>query len=283
MLSEIQLKERLLALEKNDFHLPQGEDGAALIPAMLEYIGSTDSVLRDDLIYSTFATWISADGWLSQNQLRSIAQTALDERHLFYGIGEKESDSVFTRTFSVLLLPLVLERHRRESFLTLAEVVQIKKNLLRYLRAEQDRRGFVPGKGWAHSVAHSADALDELAQCSEMDAADLDEILQIIQFLVCWKDSVYTCGEEERLVTPAIAVIRRQALADVAFSHWVQGFADAALAVDVYPQKLILRSNVKNFLQSLYFRLQWALGNDRLHDSIYQALYQINPFAKKGI
>ena len=33
----------------------------SLVPGMLENIGSTDPVLRDDLIYETFAGWIEAD------------------------------------------------------------------------------------------------------------------------------------------------------------------------------------------------------------------------------
>ena len=32
-----------------------------------------------------------------------------------------------------------------------------------WLLRERDLRGFVPGKGWAHAVAHGADALGALA------------------------------------------------------------------------------------------------------------------------
>ena len=33
-----------------------------------------------------------------------------------------------------------------------------------WLLRERDLRGFVPGKGWAHAVAHGADALGTLAR-----------------------------------------------------------------------------------------------------------------------
>lgn len=280
-LSEIALKEKLLALAENDFHLSGGEDGTALIPAMLRHIGSTDTTLRDDLIYSAFYTWVVADRCLDREQMRFIAQTALDERHLFYGLGERETDSVFTRTFSVLLLPLVLFRHRAQPLFSPEEVLQIKGCLLRYLREEKDRRGFVEGKGWAHGAAHCADALDELAQCGELGAADHMEILQAIQSVVCCAEMIYSYGEEERLATAVVAAIGRQLLPAMELSGWIQAFTPAVLAVDATPQRLIIRSNVKNFLQSLFFRLQWAQNGEELLPSIQQTLYQINPYAKK--
>ncbi len=51
------------------------------IEAMLDNIGSTDSELRDDLIYSTFSHWILKD-FVSPNLLKIILETILD-KHLF--------------------------------------------------------------------------------------------------------------------------------------------------------------------------------------------------------
>lgn len=281
MLTELQLKEALQLLAQTEFHLPEQNDGSALIPAMLQHIGSPDAVLRDDLIYSAFATWIYTDNSLSPDQLRRILQTALDEQHLFYKIGEENTDSIFRRSFSALLLPLVLIRHRAQPYLTLAEVDQTQQHLLRYLREEKDHRGFVPGKGWAHGFAHSADGLDELAQCAELDAPDLREILQAIRSVICVAEEVYSCGEEERLATAVVAVARRRVLGEAEFSDWLEGFVEATLAIEEYPQKLVLLSNVKNFLQSLHFRLRWALREDFLAAPIEQTLRRINPYGRQ--
>ena len=115
MLSDVQLREKLQVIEQNKFNLTAKDDLNELIPAMLYHIGSTDSILRDKLIYSSFAKWIIRDNALSHDQLRSILTVILDENHLLLGVGEKDTDTVFTRSFSVLLLPLLLISNRQKS------------------------------------------------------------------------------------------------------------------------------------------------------------------------
>ena len=118
---------------------------------------------------------------------------------MLYNIGEKNTDSVFRRSFSILLLPLILITHRSQPFLTAPEIQQIKEKLLYFLGNEKDLRGFVSEKGWAHSIAHAADALDDLAQCSELSKINLAEILEAIRNVICVKDTGYIHGEDERI------------------------------------------------------------------------------------
>ncbi len=282
MLDEKQLKEALIPFAQNDFHCADPAAAAALVPDMLAHNGSTDSELRDDLIYSALATWITVDDCLDEDTLRFILRTALDERHLFHRIGESGADSVFRRSFSVLLLPLILHRQRARPFLAPAEVAGIKEDVLRFLREELDHRGFVEGPGWAHAVAHAADALAELARCPELGAADLNEILAAVRAAICDPERIYSFGEEERLATAVLSALGRQILPDAGLAQWVHTFADSALAVQALPQRYILRANIKNFLQSLYFRLQWALPNPFLSEAIDRVLFRINPYANRS-
>jgi len=278
MLNEMELKEKLQVIEQNKFHLSVKDDLNELIPAMLHHIGSTDGVLRDKLIYSSFATWIMKDNALSQAQLHSILSVVLDEKHLLFGIGEKNTDSVFTRSFSALLLPLLLISNRSKPFIHAAEIHEIKEKLLTYLANEKDRRGHVEGKGWAHSIAHAADAVDDLVQCPELDKPDLLRVLAGLREVICITDTGYVYGEDERVVTPVMAVIKRQLLNDAEISQWIEGFGEITLSITTWPEKVIIRSNTKNFLQSLYFRLQWELETDKFITLINQTLKKINPF-----
>ena len=41
------------------------------------------------------------------------------------------------------------------------KVLEWGDRLATWLLRERDLRGFVPGKGWAHAVAHGADALGD--------------------------------------------------------------------------------------------------------------------------
>lgn len=276
-----QLKEKLLALAENDFQLSAEDDLDALLGAMISHIGSLDAELRDELIYMGFYNLIQKQPVVSVEQLKTLLGKVLSDEGIFYRLGEAEGDAVFTRAFSVLLLPLILIAHRKEPFLSMDEVMRVQEGLLRFVREERDRRGFVEGKGWAHAIAHAADALDDLAQCVEVDADGLREILTEIRAVLCISDTVYTHGEDDRLVTPVIAVLRRELLVEEEIVRWVKGFADAVAAVEGMPGRMYIQGNVSNFLQSLYFRLAWADLQGPLGEAITGTLRKMNRLAGK--
>ena len=100
--------------------------------------------------------------------LRRILVTVLDDEHLFLHLGARTSDSVFTRSFSVLLVALALHHHQNQPFLSAEDLRRVKADLCRYIEKENDLRGYVVGKGWAHAPAHAADALGALAKCETL-------------------------------------------------------------------------------------------------------------------
>jgi hypothetical protein len=107
---------------------------------------------------------------------------------------------------------------------------------------------------------------------------DLVEALVVVQGAVCNQFAGYTHLEEERMITAIIATLKRQLVSNEEITQWIQGFVDFTLTVNSMPEKLIIRANVKNFLQSLYFRLQWAQKTDKYDTAINQALRNINLF-----
>jgi len=278
MIDEVQLKEKLQILAQNDFRLEESNDLSVLIPEMQFHIGSTDAFLRDNLIYRAFTRWILSENTISNVQLRDLLHKTIGEQYIFYNIGEQNTDTVFRRSFSILLLPLIITAHRSRSFLTQTEIHQVKEALFRYLREEKDRRRYVNNKGWAHTTAHAADALDDLAQCSELDEADLIDILEAIRTVISAQDTGYIQDEEERMVTAVISIINRSLVSDVKFVQWIRDFANLVLSINSIPQELIIRANIKNFLQSLYFRLQWEYVKDIYCAPINQTLRTISLF-----
>lgn len=159
----LELKEELLQIKNNNYAVPEDVDAYPYAQWMLDYIGSPDAELRDDLIYSTLHTWITNDVF-RQKELRGLMLQAISPDYLFYKIGEKDTDSVFKRAFSVLIPPLILSVHEREPLLSEEQLYSVAEQVLEYVYLEEDVRGYVEGKGWAHSTAHAADALDALAR-----------------------------------------------------------------------------------------------------------------------
>lgn len=80
-----------------------------LLQEMLAHISSVDAELRDHLIYRTFIELLS-DNLLTPQQLHYLFETAISEDFLYLHIGEKATDSVFTRSFSALLVAGLLAK-----------------------------------------------------------------------------------------------------------------------------------------------------------------------------
>ncbi|MFK7804733.1 MAG: DUF2785 domain-containing protein [Anaerolineae bacterium] len=278
MPNEAQLKQQLQTIAANEFNIPADFDLFPLALNMLQHNGSIDSELRDGLIYSAFGTWIIKHKLFTPAQLTQLLEITLDDQHLFYRIGEFETDSVFTRSFSMLMLPLILIRHCEESFLTAAHIKQIKSKLFDYVRLEQDLRGYVPEKGWAHAAAHGADAFDDLALCPELDAADLLDLLTQLNTWITTETTPFVHEEDERFVTAVISIRSRKLIAERDIEKWIRALATQVKEAKHPSPTNRIYINVKNFLRSLYFRLYRKNSADPLCAVINEALAAINNF-----
>ncbi|MCA0350590.1 MAG: DUF2785 domain-containing protein [Chloroflexi bacterium] len=277
MIIEQDLKDQLQTIADNNFSISNEVKPFDLALMMLDHIGSTDSYLRDNLIYTSFATWILDHHLFSHDELNQLLSIVLDEKHLFYRIGETNTHSVFTRSFSVLLLPLLLIENRTSAFLSEAAIQSIKSKLLQYIHDEQDLRGYTEAYGWAHAVAHMADAFDDLAQCSALDAHDLQAILQAISTKICVGTTYYIHEEDERMVTAVMSIINRNILTEHDLAEWITGFDIQLQQSDQNPLNYTY-FNTKQFLRSLYFRLQPKNGQEKTVQVINQLLNKISHF-----
>jgi len=277
MMTESELKKQLQQIAAHDFRLPDATDLFPLALEMTGYIGAVDSELRDGLIYSCFGTWI-LDSLFTPEQMRQLLGLATDDNHLFFRIGEQETDSVFTRTFSMLILPLLLIEHRKRPFLSPPTIQTLKQTIFRYLEREQDKRGYVPGKGWAHAIAHAADALDDLAQCEELGADDLREILTVIRVQMGVGEFVYTHAEDERLSVAVIAVMKRPSLSQTDITNWLQTFPPLVANFEAMPDDYYRYINVTQFLRTLYFRAVRADVTKSICQAIRDTAEEINKF-----
>jgi hypothetical protein len=261
-----ELKRLLIQIKDNNYDVPEGMDADDIISDMLKFIGHTDAELRDELIYTTFVQWAEEKGVISPEKMKEILDICLGNSHLFFGIGEKDTDSVFTRAFSSLVIAVAFCVQDENPFLTADEICGIKEVVLRYISQEKDYRGYVDGKGWAHAVAHIADALANIAGCDKAISVDdeycisrdgLLEILQAVKTLVCNKDCVYAAEEDERLAGASMFVIYREVLTIDEIINWIDSFgaAEGMNWKGSIPADYYLHVNRKHFMRSLYFKL----------------------------
>src|SRR5215216_2732223 len=162
------------SLAKNDYKIPEGHTLENLTEILFSYLASTDPQLRDDIAYVVYANWLKLE-MFSSEMVRAHVEILLS--NLDKGIGETESDTVFLRAFSVLLLAEIVHNDNNKPLLGKDPVNKILEKGIWYIGAEKDPRGYVPGKGWAHALAHTADLMLVLARNQYINGGDLWSIL----------------------------------------------------------------------------------------------------------
>lgn len=198
ILREIKNGEKVWGKEQRDL----------IVNSMMEHIGSIDGELRDQLIYSSFYQLIIEKNLLEHELLTELLDVALNDL-LLKGLGENGTDTVFTRAFTTLLISLILYRDNEDNFLEQHLVLQVKDKMIDYISLENDLRGYVVAKGWAHSIAHAADVFDELVKNKKIYKEVYREILHALWNKVLVSKSVYIHEEDERILTPILEMLEQ--------------------------------------------------------------------------
>jgi Protein of unknown function (DUF2785) len=228
-----------------------------LTDELVSYLSSPDPQLRDEFGFTILATWI-ASGALSEQQRAKLMSTC--RGNMFTAVGQVADDSVFGRSFSVLTLAAILEREKLQPFLHAAEIKELLDHCLLYVHAEKDLRGYIVGKGWAHSVAHTADALGSLAANPHVTSEGLQRILEAIGNKLTTPNSpAFQHHEASRLALAAKVAILRGQLSHERLVTWV---ADILITLgstaqsDLEAGDVGKRVNCESFMASLYLQLQ---------------------------
>jgi hypothetical protein len=284
-------REEIQSIVDSNFEIPSGRDLALVTGDLLPLLGSTDSHLREGAL-EILGHWGEA-GRYSDAELRAIGHRTAD--NLAVGLGESGTDTVFLRSFSALILEMVVQAddvrglalgEGRKPFLTRDDVLDWYEIALAGFAGEEDFRGFVDGRGWAHALAHKADLLGTLARGRHLDASRLEKILTAMaEKLTRPAEVVLTFEEDHRLVRAVVHVLLRNEVQAEFLHTWIEQLSrmpdgrgwGAALGLHECDQAANrARVNVRNFLRSLYFVLLWGMrgpGDAAERDNPYHAYY----------
>ena len=275
-------KEFWISIAKNDYTIPDGYTLEELTKTLFSYLASTDPELRDDIAYIVYANFLKREMY-SKDNIRGHVNELLS--NLDSGIGETGTDSVFLRTFSILFLAEIVYRDNKSPMLDEQQVRSILEKGLWYLGAEKDPRGHIPVKGWAHSLAHTADLMGELGKNRLVNKDDLESILKAIAIkLVLSSDWVYIHGEDERLANAVVAALQRNILPMDFLSEWLKSLAEpetpwkGAYTDDGQAQAF---HNVRDFLRSLLVKIHSAENlpeKDKFENTIMEAVNSLAPY-----
>ena len=259
----------LRTILEHDGAVPEGYSVQSLTPGLVELLASADMERREASL-DVLSGWIyrGPDAFYSAAELQSLGRQMA--RNLTLGIGQRGKDSVFRRAFSALILGEVISADNRQPFLEEVQVDSWLEQGLAYLRDEQDRRGWVPKKGWAHGIAHASDLLAVLSRSRYAGETELAQILTTIGSKVGEPaDQAYIYEEDERLVSAVMSILLRDVLDLALLTAWLDRITqppgqvawDKVLGITATNEALAFpRFNTITFLRSLYFQL--LLGNN---------------------
>jgi len=261
-------KQFWLTIRENKFAFPPAQDLRALTEELFSYIPSADPELRDTIGYDTFSNWIETERYAADDLRKYISRLCANMQ---IGLGERDTDTVFGRTFSVLFLAEVIHRDNQRPYLESHEVADVLDRVLNYFAAEKDARGFVAGKGWAHALAHTADMLVVFARSPHMDGPDLLRILESISTkLKNATNWVYIHGEDDRLARAVVTILGRDKLSLDEIKAWLDRCIGGWQGAWTDESRTTAYFNTRNFLRAVHLRV--ASTQDLLHIEELSAL-----------
>ena len=239
--------------------VPQDRPLAELTTELTTMLGDPDPRRRDEIAYDVLSTWIGEGVY--DDLLEGLGDGMATG--LRVGIGERETDTVFRRSFSALVLAECVARDNEAHLLPPEALLRWGDNTAGWLVRERDLRGFVPGKGWAHAVAHGADVLTALAGAESLGRLELTVLLDVIgDRLLAPTSYRLVHGEVDRLARATMTILRRNTVGLDVLEPWVARLAAASVpSFEGKGDPFLVAGNVQDYLRALH--LQVALAPDQ--------------------
>lgn len=238
----------LLRLKAEGFSV-DAEARAALLPGLLDCLGDPNPALRDGIAFEALSSWMRA-AQLDAADLRGMKPRLLAQL-------QAEDPQGVARPFAALVLAELSRTDRIAPWMEAAEREALVDAAVDYLAGVRDYRGFEPGIGWRHGVAHGADWVLQLALNPAVDGDQLQRLRDAIAAQVLAADGhAYVFNEPARLATPLLFIARREVFDEADWRRWLLQFPQRlgepkALWTD--PAALAARHNLQALLLTLHF------------------------------
>ncbi|NHJ47290.1 MAG: DUF2785 domain-containing protein [Asgard group archaeon] len=280
----------LQSIIKNDYTVPEGADYRNLVSVLEDNLGDPDQDIRDPSFEILYA-------WCSKGILTDTEQIELGNRvvtNLSVGLGEMGTDSVFLRSFSALVLcgPIYADRlfskgklEGRNSFLTSDIFNKWLNQAVESFANEQDLRGYIDIKKWAHSIAHFGDLFNQFANNPLSKKEEHIKILNAIaKKVVQPANQIFSGYDDGRLCRIVATILMRDLLTLKDYEEWLQQFISPftkAVWWDEKPDpntflvRLNARLNTRMFLRTLHFMLLFGVKQHTgFEDSYFKKISQ---------
>lgn len=228
-----------------------------ILNEMLRNIGHSDGLLRDKIIYNEFCKLLLTDSF-NRDQINHVINKCID--NLSFNIDEKNTDSVFTRSFSILFLHAIIYYDNQKQVLSEDDFDFIFQSGLQYFKAENDVRGWIKDKGWAHAPAHTSDFMVECVKSRYFRKSFVTEILEAIHsnlFKLQIDNICYIDDEDIRMSLIIVHLLNKCYISEEDVSGWLKSIkcrleSISSNKVEYYR----VNKNYTDLIRALFFQIE---------------------------
>lgn len=223
---------------------------------LLALTGHIDPEVRDKRVFSLF-NQIMRQEFLTKEQLIWVKDRLISTDYLFSHIDEPQNDAIFLRSFSVMFLAGVLYGNRSNYHVfTDRELVDILNKIIVYTLMEQDHRGYVAQKGWAHTFTHVLNVANELFESKQLTRADKIYLVTAVMQMYHISKASLAYGEDSHLAVVLLNLLDKS-----------QIYTDYSLHLLKQWQNQLMHQQSE---ESLTFWNRWYNHNRFLHALVVQ-------------
>lgn len=256
------LKEKLLNIENLIFDNKELE-------YMLVNIGNPDPKIRHETIYILFSEGLRHNSF-SREQVEYIIQFVLTNNLIVKEIGTDKSESEIVRSFSALLLALIIENENKvdtkyKNVFTEKQLDLIFNDVIIALENEVLASGYLAPYGWIHSIAHYAELLLRITNTSRYQSTDNVKVLVAIFKCLVNRKAVFTDSEEKRLALILVALYKRDYLSVEELLEWLHQFK---IYFEFFPGKSVEELRSKENIVNMFNYLLLSVEDSELREAI---------------
>jgi hypothetical protein len=208
---------QLDALKANGWTVAGDAARNALALGLAECLGDPDPAVRDGIAFEALQHFM-------RNTLLTRETLAALNADLQAKLTAPDPHG-FQRPFAALVLADVARTDRIEPWMSAAQRAQLIDAAIAYLRSVSDYRGFTPGEGYRHAVAHASDLMLQLVLNPAIAKPDLIRIRDAVATQIAPAGHSYIHGESERLAAPILYMATRNVFDETEWTAW---FAELA-------------------------------------------------------
>jgi len=243
-----------------------------VLDILLDNIGYPESYIRENVLEAICALMMEMTVLSSDDYLHALNRSI---PILFKGIDNGENDDVFGRGFVSFVVAYVIYADGNQGFLSDKQRMETFDKAVEYMILEKDRRGFVYGKGTAHTIAHGLSMLEAMIEHPKFSEEYTSRVLEAVKANIVGKGRFAADDWADEFLVEIISALLNKGISEDTIKEWIETLlppipTDVRKYTDEHYPYVQMFSDIRHFLMCLYFELKKKSMNEGLGEWIFE-------------